>query len=219
MMTRSASRLLVVLAILVTSCGETNGQVGPAPATATAGPVGPATAQNVALQAGDMSSLKRCPQSGTYDAYLVNSGDANEVAAWTKSKSRGATEGYISEYADNTSDCGDFNSVDAPKGRLAFGWALKFKDASSATADYKTDSTRFNTSAAELVAFRSEGSLVNGTGTGLGENSLLGIGKVEAFTYYFAVWQNQNFVIALWGFNVSQADGERATMKINGRVH
>ena len=209
MKTRSAPRLLVGLAILVTSCGETGGPTGP----------GPATAQNVVLQAGDISGLQRCPQTGTYDKYLGTSGDADEATAWTQAKSRGAIEGYISEYADNSGDCGNFNSVDAPKGRLAFGWALNFKDSTSATADYKTDSTRFNTSPADLAAFRSEGSLVNGTGTGLGENSLLGIGAVEAFTYYFAVWQNQNFELAFWGFNVAKVAGDRATTNINGRVH
>jgi hypothetical protein len=214
-MVRSASRLLVGLAMLVTSCGGTSGPAGP----------GPTAAQNVALQAGDISGLKRCPQTGTYDRYLEMeqaqdpTGAADEVAAWIKAKSLGATESYISEYADNTADCGNFNSVDAPKGRLAFGWAFNFKDSSTATADYKTESTRFNTSPAELAAFRSEGSLVTGTSTGLGENSLLGIGKVEAFTYYFAVWQKQTFELAFWGFNVAKADGDTATTNINGRVH
>jgi hypothetical protein len=215
MITRSASRLLVGLTMLVTSCGETGGPTGPAPTAS----------QNVALQVGDISGLKRCPQTGTYDRYLEMeqaqdpSGAVDEVAAWTKAKSLGATESYMSEYADNTADCGNFNSVDAPKGRLAFGWAFVFKDSLSATADYKTESTRFNTSPAELAAFRTEGTLVTGTSTGLGENSLLGIGKVEAFTYYFAVWQNQNFELAFWGFNVAKADGDRAITSINGRVH
>src|ERR1700716_2247819 len=108
--------------------------------------IAPVTAKGAVLQAQDIPVIQKCPQSDKW-AGLMLSGQPEMLptgmASWSDLQAAGATEGWLSLYADNVSECPLLLANTPPKGRLVYSAAIKFKDPSSAFADYASDSQNF----------------------------------------------------------------------------
>jgi hypothetical protein len=211
------NRLLVVTsAVLLAACG---GSSGP-----SLGVTGPASAQSVASNSSDFTGLQKCPESGSYESYLKAEQTANptqypsDKATWDGMKAAGANDSYVVVYVENTSDCGQFGSG-TPSGKVAYVFAIRFKDDASASASYKTSSKGFYLSDPELTQLKAAGASVDtGTTTGLGANSLVLSLGILGVSIYVAFWQNKEFEVAEVAFN-EPALAPAAAKKINDRIH
>jgi len=211
-------RLVVTAcAVLFAACG---GSAGPS----LPGSQGPASAQSVASGSSDFTAMQKCPESGSYETYLKAEQTADpaqyqtEKTTWDDLKAAGANDSYIVVYAENTSDCGQFASG-TPSGKVAYVYAIRFKDSSSAAANYKTASKDFHLSDSEVSQLKAAGATVNtGDATGLGTNSLVLSIDIQGISLYVAYWQNKLFEVAVVTFN-EPTEAPAATKKINDRIH
>src|ERR1700737_4390300 len=116
---------LLAMTLLLCSCSASHGTSGPA------------TAKGVVLQAKDVAGVQKCPQSDRW-AELMLSGEPEMLPTgfptWGDLKVAGATEGWLSLYADIESECPLLLGSAAPKGRLVYTTAIKFKDLASAAS-------------------------------------------------------------------------------------
>jgi hypothetical protein len=213
--------LLTLAVVAVAACGGSGGPAGLLPGASK-----PATAKSVGLQPGDVSGSQLCPESGDWETYLdreqvVNlSAYEEDTKDWAQLKSGGATEGYITVYAENTAECGLFSQVDAPKGRVVFTWVVKFNDSDAASLSYKTYASSFSISPADLADLKAQGGTVaQGQATGLGDNSLTAAVSFQGTAFYAAFWQSKSFETMLWGYNMGADEGGRTTHLVNGRIH
>jgi hypothetical protein len=186
------------------------------------GTPGPATAKGVVLQAQDVPVMQKCPQSDKW-AGLMLSGQPEMLptgmASWSALQAAGATEGWLSLYADHVSECPLLLGNAAPKGRLVYTAAIKFKDSSSAVADYASDSQNFPVAADFFARFvAAGGNLTKGTNTGLGDNSVVATISLRGVPTYVVFWQNKNFEAVVYASNVSVSEGKTAAIRINGRI-
>jgi hypothetical protein len=209
--------LVVASVIALAACGGSAGPTVP-------GAQGPASAQSVAANPLDFSGLHKCPESGAYDTYLKSEQTADptqyqtDKTTWDDLKAAGANDSYIAVYAENTSDCGQFASG-TPTAKVAYVYAIRFKDSASASSNYKTSSKDFHLSDSEVGQLKAAGATVDtGPTTGLGANSLLLAIDIQGVSVYVAYWQNKEFEVAEVTFN-EPADGPAATKKINDRIH
>src|SRR5882724_12948383 len=89
-----------------------------------------ASAKGVVLQAQDLPAVQKCPQSDKW-ADLMLSGQPEMLptgmASWSTLRSAGATDGWMSLYADDVSECPLLLGNATPKGRLVYAAAIKFK--------------------------------------------------------------------------------------------
>lgn len=209
-------RLVVAAcALLLAACGGGS----------SAGVTGPPSAQTVAANDSDWPGLQKCPESGSWDQYLKAEQSKNpsqyqtDKSSWDGLKAGGANDSYIAVYAANTSDCGGFGAG-TPTGKVAFVFAVRFKDNASASLNYKTYSKDFHVSDADVANFKAAGGTVKqGSETGLGENSTEVSIDLQGSALYIAFWQNKEFEVAVVGFDLTFADGTGASTKINGRIH
>src|SRR5437764_14729697 len=130
------TRLIILFcAIVLAACGGGSGPSLP-------GVLGPQSAQGVAESSSDFPGLQKCPESGSYDSYLkleqTKAPDQYQTdkTTWDDLKAAGANDSYIAAYAESASDCGQFNSGNAT-GKVAYVYAIRFKDANSATTSFK----------------------------------------------------------------------------------
>ncbi|HEV2140197.1 MAG TPA: hypothetical protein VGT01_03315 [Candidatus Dormibacteraeota bacterium] len=190
----------------------------------SAGQQGPPSAQQVAQSSTDFPGLMTCPDSGSYDKYLqaekTTSPDkyATDKKTWDDLKAAGANDTYIAANADKSSDCNQFGSTNL-SGKVAFVFAIRFKDAASAGASYKNEKSQFNLSDSQLASLKAFGGKVDqGATTGLGANSLVVTFDAAGVTFYIALWQDKEFEVALVVYNLPTTDGGAAATKINGRI-
>jgi hypothetical protein len=186
----------------------------------------PATAQSVALRAGDIPGLRRCPQTGSWDSYIAaeKTGDPtdypNEIAGRDNLRIFGLTDAYISVYSDNPPDCTFYSFAGKPVGRLVYGFTYKFKDAGHALAAFSVNVRDFTVGGVVLDQVQARGgTLSQGPATGLGDLSLIATITVANVTYYTAYWQRKSFEVIIEGFNLPAADGTAAAHRIDGRIH
>jgi hypothetical protein len=197
-------------------------------ACATPGGVGQqeATAKDVAADSQDFPGMQSCPESGTWDEYLAalqksdpNSYDS-EKKDWDDMKAAGATEGYVSSYAEKPEECGRLSSNMEITGKAAYVFAVHFKDEASAQASYKKSADTFHLSDSDVNNIKAVGGTVTeGSGTGLGDNSIVVSASVGGFGLYISLWQKKKFLAAIIGLNVAQPDGKAATQRVDGRIH
>jgi len=204
-----------LLAFVLAACGGGSGPSLPGQ--------GPASAQSVAASDSDFSGLHRCPESGSYDNYLKAeqakdpSAYQSDTNTWNDMKKAGANDSYIAVYAESNADCGQFNST-SPSGKLAYVFAIRFKDASAASASFKNQSKDFHLDDAQLAQIKGFGGTVQqGSVTSLGDNSINVSFAIQGITFYIAFWQNKQFEVAMIEYNVS--GGAAESQKINGRIH
>lgn len=212
-------RLVTAATVLaLAACGSPAGSGGSSPA-------GPATAQSIVANGSDFSGLDKCPQSGSWDDYLKAeqqtdpSTYATDKAEWDQLKAAGADDGYVAAYAQNTSDCAIFSSNSLAKGRVAYAFIVRFKDESSAQANYKTSAKNFHVSDSDLADVKAAGGTVTqGSATGLGDNSLEAFVAFQGTSIFVGFWQNKRFEVAVITLNETTGDSETMSKNINGRI-
>src|SRR5207249_4791700 len=187
------------------------------------GVLGPQSAQGVAESSSDFPGLQKCPESGSYDSYLkqeqTKSPDQyqSDKTTWDDLKASGANDSYIAVYAASSSDCGQF-AAGTPSGKVAYVYAIRFKDSTSASASYKVTSKDFHLSDSDLANLKAAGGTVQvGAATGLGDNSTVLSIDVAGLAVYVAFWENKQFEVAMIAFN-DAAEAPGAVTKINGRI-
>jgi hypothetical protein len=143
------------------------------------------------------------------------------MASWSALQSGGATEGWMSLYADDVSECLLlFGSGGTPKGRLVYTAAIKFKDVASAAGDFASDSQNFPVAPDFSARFTAAGGkLTRGGGTGLGENSVAATITLGGAPRYAALWQLEDFEAVVYSSNVSASEGSAEAAQMNRRIH
>lgn len=209
--------LALVVVLSVVGCQQPNFAARPKPVTA----------QSIALQPGDVSGLQRCDGSGDLQTVLRKEKSNDQVGyvenatEWEQWKTQGATEAYLAAYGRTPADCAALSAAGpgAPSGGLMAGLVVKFKDAAIAARTYRADSTLLGFGPKDITFIKLVGgSVMIGTDTGLGPQSVIGSGSAAGSTYYFAFWQNKvvdSFFIA---YDLPPADAEGAARNVNHRM-
>jgi len=209
---------IVAFAFLLAACGgSSSGGSGSQQQQQT-------SAESVASSSGDFPGLSKCPESGSWDSYLKaeQAKDPTQYSTdkgdWDGLKAAGANDSYVAVYAESSSACGNFGS-DTPTGKAVDIYAVRFKDESSAAANYKASSTDFHLSDSDLQNVTAAGGKVQqGSATGLGSNSVAVELALPGTSFYIAFWQSKNFEVAMIAYNVAVTDGENAAKTVNGRI-
>ena len=191
--------------------------------TASHATPGPATAKGVVLQAKDMADIRKCPQSDRW-AELMLGGEPEMLPTgfptWSDLKAAGATDGWLSIYADIESECPLLLGFAPPKGRLVYTTAIKFKDAASANSSFVSGSQGFPV--ADYFADRftaAGGKVARGASTGFGESSVVATITARGVPTYVAFWQNKNFDAVIYADNLSVSEAQSAVTRMNARIH
>ena len=202
--------------VVLAACG--GGGSGP-----SLGVQGPPSAQSVAQNSNDFPGMQKCPESGSYESYLKAEETKNpdqfktDKTMWADLKTAGANDSYIAVYAASASDCGKF-SAGTPSGKVAYVYAIRFKDATSASASYKATSKDFHLSDSDIANLKASGGTVQvGTATGFGDNSTVVSIEFAGVAIYVAYWENKSFQVAMLAFN-DPTDAPAAATKINARI-
>jgi hypothetical protein len=167
--------------------------------------------------------MQKCPQSDKW-AGLMLSGQPEMLptgmASWSDLRAAGATEGWLSLFADDVSECPLLLGDAPPKGRLVYTAAIKFKDSSRATADYASDSQGFPVAPSFSDRFTAAGgTLTKGPNTGLGDHSVLATISLRGVPTFVVFWQSKNFEAVVYASNISPSEGSSAATRMNGRIY
>ena len=193
------------------------------PGAGSHGTPGPATAKDVVLQAKDIADIQKCPQSDHWaDLMLIGQPEMlpTGFATWSDLKAAGATEGWLSIYADIESECPLLFGFAPPKGRLVYTTAIKFKDSSSAAVSFVSDLQEFPVAAYFADRFSAAGGKVSrGASTGFGENSEVATISARGVQTYVAFWQYKNFDAVIYADNLSASEAQSALARMNARIH
>jgi hypothetical protein len=174
--------------------------------------------RSVSLTAGDLpDGLTLCPVSGPIDSYLqhlqADGSSSYEVTAaqWAKLKRSGATAGWVQSYAQTPDDCAA--RLGERKGQSAISFAIRFRDATSASAGF----------AAGFLGLRPEqGMAVPGLTNGL-QTQL----TADSWTYdqtdqmppvFVAFWANRQFDLFLLTERLPAGTAQHAAADMNDRV-
>jgi hypothetical protein len=184
------------------------------------------SAQSIALQPGDVSGLVKCAGSGDIQTVIrrekSNDAASQYAAEWEQWKTQGATQAYFAAYGQTSTDCDALSAIGtgAPTGGLIAGLVVTFKGQAIATRTYRAGSTLLGFGPKDIAFIQLVGgSVMTGSGTGLGPESVVGSGYVSGATYYFAFWQKKvvdSFFIA---YDMPSAVAEGATRRVNQRMN
>jgi len=211
------SRNVVGLLVVLTLVGCT-----------TAAHVNGVSAQSIALQPGDVSGLVKCARSGDIQTVITRERSDDQAAAsqyaaeWEQWRTQGATEAYYAAYGQTSTDCDALSTIGAgaPTGGLIAGLVVTFKDQAIAARTYRADSTLLGFGPKDIAFIQLVGgSVMTGSSTGLGPESVVGSGYVSGATYYFAFWQKKvvdSFFIA---YDMPSAVAEGAARRVNQRMN
>src|SRR6267378_255564 len=185
--------------------------------------VAPANAKGVVLQTGDIPDVKKCPQSDSWAALMLQ-GELEMLptgfATWSDLKAAGATEGWLSLYADSEPECPLLLGNAAPTGRLVYTAVIKFKSPSKAAASFTSGSQMFPVAPDFANRFAAAGGVVTkGASTGIGMNSAVATITTRGVPTYVAFWQNQSFDAVVYADNLSASEATTAVNRMNGRIH
>jgi hypothetical protein len=203
--------ILLAITLLLCSCSASHAAPGPA------------TAKGVVLQAKDLAGIQKCPQSDRWAELMLNGQPEmlpSGFATWSDLKVAGATEGWLSLYADIESECPLVLGSAPPKGRLVYTTAIKFKDLASAASSFVADSKAFPV--ADYFADRfaaAGGTVTRGASTGFGENSTVATISARGVATYVAFWQNKNFDAVIYADNLTESEANSAATRMNARIH
>ena len=182
-----------------------------------------AAAKSVVLQDDDIAGMQKCTQSDVWAGLMLKGEPAmlpTGMASWSALQTAGATEGWLSMYADDVSECAFIFGVGSLKGRLVYTAAIRFKDSTSAAADFASDSQTFPVAASFLTGFEAVGGkLTKGVATGYGENSAVAVVSFRGVPTYVAFWQSKSFEAIVWADNSLASEGQVAAARMNGRIH
>ena len=184
------------------------------------------TAAGVSVQPGDLpSGMTKCDLTGDIDSFLSKEQTSDHStyqstkSEWTDAKSKGATSAYTAFYTDTADHCAAIKAKGSDIGsatyKLVVNFVIQFKDETSAGKGYTSEKV-FNVSASEL---RSSGQpVVEGTNTGLSQNSIVLNAPIGNQTYYLAVWQKKAFLVILAILNVDAAASKKVATAENSRI-
>ena len=185
---------------------------------------GPPSAQSVAESSSDFSGVQKCSQSGSYDRYLqaeqAKAPDryATDKKTWDDLKAAGADDSHIVAYAGSSTDCDQFGSSNF-QGRVAEVFAVRFKDSARAAAAYTTSQGQFHLTDSDIAPLKAFGATVlNGTATGLGSNSIVVKFAIANVNAYIALWQNKELEVAMITYNLPLTVGSATATKVNSRI-
>ena len=190
-----------------------------------------ASAPSVSIQSSDApKGLTRCSQSSDVDTFLKKTKSTDPSAydtdnsEWQQAKKDGAVAGEFVFYAASTADCDTLaqgaNSSATPTSKVIVNLVVQFKDASSASKAYTSESILgFKTSDFTGIQSGTGITTTQGTKTGLGANSVVDFGSFGGTKIYVAAWTNKNFYLILVAFDEDSATMAKVASSINGRVH
>jgi hypothetical protein len=181
------------------------------------------TAKVVVLQPQDIPSLQKCPQSDRW-ANLMLQGQPEMLptgfASWSDLQAGGATEGWLSLYADKLPECPLLLGSAPPQGRLVYAAVIKFKDSSSAAASFRTGSQQFPVAPDFSARFTAAGGMETiGASTGFGDNSAVATISFRGVPTYVAYWQKKNFDAVIYADNLPAGDAVSAVRHMSERIH
>jgi hypothetical protein len=214
--------LVALLALIgIAACG------GSSPAQPAKGP----TAATVAVQPADLpSGMVKCDLSGDIEKYITaeESTDPKTAKAtkadWDEAQKNGATGAYVSLFSDSPAQCAALKKastdITATTHPLVVNFVIQFKDEKSAAKGYTSPKKIFGFSAADLRESKqiSGQPVVEGTKTGLSENSIVLSTTVSNQSFYIAVWQNKTFMVFLAILNTDPAASKKAATSENSRI-
>ena len=213
------SLVLSVAILFLSACGSSPHATAP-------------TASSVSVQSGDApSGMVKCDLTGSIDTFLTkektqdpNTYDSTSTE-WSDAKKNGATAAFVAFYADSASHCGAIKANGSDIGsanyKLIINFVIQFKDESSASKGYTTESI-FGFKSSDLKQSASAAGsaiqVVEGTKTGLSANSLILNASVATQSYYIAVWQNKAFMVILAVLNVDPNASKKVATSENSRI-
>ncbi|MFI5282031.1 MAG: hypothetical protein ACHQ0J_02760 [Candidatus Dormibacterales bacterium] len=184
------------------------------------------TPQTVSLQPGDLpAGMVRCDLSGDIASFMdkEKSADPTTYATvksdWDAARGNGASSAYTALYTDSSAHCAQLRSNGADPGaatyKLVVNFVFQFKDAASATSGYSTGSF-FHFSVSDLKS--SGAPVIEGTATGLTDNSIIRNAFLASQTVFVSIWQNQTFLVILAILNVDSTASQKAAVSENARI-
>lgn len=208
--------LIAGCVLVVAACGGGSGS--------SIGVQGPPSAQSVAASSNDFSGVQRCPDSGSYDSYLqaeqakAPTRYTTDKKTWDSLKAAGANDSYIAVNAATSSDCDQFGSSNL-QGKVGEVFVVRFQDSAKAAAAYTTSQSEFHLTDSDVAQLKAFGATVlNGTATGLGQNSIVVKFSIANVTAFIGLWQNKEFEVALVTYNLPLTAGPAAATKVNSRI-
>jgi len=185
-----------------------------------------ATVESVALQPGDLTGFQRCSESGDVSAVLngeksTNPGEYDlNATQWAQWRMQGASDAYFAAYGRTESDCEALSpGTGAPTGGMMIGLVVKFRSTATAIRAYDANSTLLGFGPRDTAFIRLVGgTLMTGSDTGFGPQSVTGSGTATGDTFYVAFWQNKSFDSYLIAYNVAPDDARSAADRVNDRI-
>jgi hypothetical protein len=184
------------------------------------------TPERVSIQSSDLpAGMVRCDLSGDIASFLDKEKTADPTtyatvkSDWDSAKSNGAVVAYTALYTDSTAHCADLRSRGANPGgatyKLVVNFVIQFKDVASATTGYMNGSF-FHFSVSDLKS--GGGPVIEGTATGLSDNSIVRNVFLADQTVSISLWQNQTFLVILAILNLDATASQKAAVAENARI-
>ena len=213
-MPRFTSPLLLVAVVALVACGGSNASTVP-------------TAASVAAQSGDLpKGMTQCDLTGDIESFVSKEKTPDPQAAksisddWQQAKKDGATDAYAALYTDSKAHCDAIKGSGADLGAAAYklvvNFVVEYRDEKSAVAVYKGQAPIFGFNPNELRT--GGGGVVEGTKTGLTQNSIALTQPVGNQLFYIAIWQDKQFVVILAILNVDANAAKNVAVRENSRI-
>ena len=148
-------------------------------------------------------------------------GYSQNATEWAQWKTQGAIEAYFAAYGRTSADCNALTTVGvgAPSGGLMAALVVKFKDPAIAARTFRADLTLLGFGPKDITFIQLVGGRVmTGADTGLGPQSVIGMGSAAGSTYYFAFWQNKTADSFLIAYDLPSANAHGAAESVNQRM-
>jgi hypothetical protein len=202
---------LLMCAVAACSNPSGGGQTGP-------------TVTSVSVQQADLpSGMVKCPISGKIEDFIKaeQTPDPNTSKSisdyWTDAKTNGATAAYASIYTDSSDRCAAIKNPETDVGtatyKLVVNFVVQFKDEATAT-DAFNNKTIFGFSKSQLKA----APVIEGTQTGLTQNSIVLSQSIASQQFYIAEWQNKTFMVILAVLNIDPESSKKVSTAENSRI-
>lgn len=206
--------LAIAVLIAIVACG------GSSPA-----PQGP-TVASVSVQQTDLSKgMVKCSLTGDIQHYISAlqtpspSTSKSMSSYWQDAQRAGATHAFTAIYTNSDANCSALKSPDTDISTaqypLVVNFTVQYKDAKSAANAY-TNGNVFGFSPAQLKT--GGASVLEGTSTGLTQNSIVLNTTIPPQSFYIAEWQNKTFVVILAILNLDAGTSKNVAVAQNSRI-
>jgi hypothetical protein len=213
-MPRLLSPLLLVAVLAIVACGGSNTPAG-------------SIISSVSAQPSDMpKGMTQCGLTGDIESFISKEQTPDPQAAksisddWQQAKKDGATAAFGAIYTDSQAHCdavkGSGADLSAATYKLVVNFVVQYKDEKTAVAVYKGQQPILGFDPRELRT--GTGGVVEGTKTGLTENSIALTQPAGNQLFYVAIWQNKRFVVILAILNVDATAAKNVAVRENGRI-